>query len=431
MMRGRLARVADWPGHRPPRRTVRLKLTLLYGGLFLISGASLLALTYLLVATGFPLTVRRETPLGGVPFGIPEPSLAQVQAQGAAWRAGALHTLLTQSGIALAIMTVLSIGLGWLLAGRVLRPLRTITATARRLSATSLHERLAMTGPDDELKELGDTFDSLLARLERSFEAQRQFVANASHELRTPLARQQTLIEVALADPVPSITALQTACRRALAASEEQERLIDALLVLAHSQRGLEHPQIVDVASITRAVLESRRADADRAALRVSIALSPAVALGDAQLVERLAANLVANAIRHNVPGGWVEVHSGVQAGGAVLSVANSGVLIPAGEVGRLFQPFQRLGAARTGHRDSTGLGLSIVNAVVLAHDAQVWARALAGGGLEVRVRFPPVARPLPGQVQVDEVPAGHRGQRQPRPLRPPATGSAPVPGGR
>jgi signal transduction histidine kinase len=297
-------------------------------------------------------------------------------------------------------MAVISIGLGWLLAGRVLRPLRTITATARRLSATSLHERLAMTGPDDELKELGDTFDSLLARLERSFDAQRQFVANASHELRTPLARQQTLIEVALADPRPTMAALQAACRRALAASQEQERLIDALLTLAHSQRGLEHREIVDVAAVTREVVESRRADADRAALRVSTTLGPALALGDAQLVERLAANLVTNAIRHNGPDGWVDVRTGVQAGGAVLSVANSGVLIPPGEVGRLFQPFQRLGAARTGSRDSTGLGLSIVNAITAAHDAQVWARALAGGGLEVRVRFPPVASPLPGKLR-------------------------------
>jgi signal transduction histidine kinase len=328
-------------------------------------------------------------------------------------------------------MTVLSIGLGWLLAGRVLHPLRTITATARRLSATSLHERLALTGPDDELKELGDTFDSLLARLERSFEAQRQFVANASHELRTPLARQQTLIEVALADPEPTIAALQTACRRALAASTQQDRLIDALLTLAHSQRGLEHREIVDIAGITNGVLESRRTDADRAGLRVSIALRPALALGDAQLVERLAANLVTNAIRHNVPGGWVEVNTGVQAGGAVLSVANSGPLIPAGEVGRLFQPFQRLGTARTARRDSTGLGLSIVSAIVLAHDAQVWARPLGSGGLEVRVHFPPAAWPLPGRPQVAAVAAARRGQRPPRPLWPWTTRSAPGSAGR
>jgi signal transduction histidine kinase len=411
---------------------VRLKLTLLYGALFLISGASLLGLTYLLVATGFPVAVHRETPFGGVtPYGLPEPSLAQVKAQAAAWRAGALHELLTQSGIALAIMTVLSIGLGWLLAGRVLSPLRTIASTARRLSATSLHERLALTGPDDELKELGDTFDSLLARLERSFEAQRQFVANASHELRTPLARQQTLIEVALADPEPTVAALQTACRRALAASTQQDRLIDALLTLAQSQRGLEHREIADVAGITHGVLESRRADADRAGLRVSTALSPAAALGDAQLIERLAANLVTNAIRHNVPGGWLEVHTGVQAGGAVLSVANSGELIPASEVGRLFQPFQRLGTARTGRRNGTGLGLSIVNAIALAHDARVWARALAGGGLEVRVHFPPAARPLPGQPPVAGAAATRRGQQNPCPWRPWPTGSAPESGRR
>jgi signal transduction histidine kinase len=396
-------RLADWQRRRRrlPRRTVRLKLTLLYGGLFLASGASLLALTYLLVVTRFPVTVHRlTTPLGGTPLGglaspgVHEPSLAQMEQQANAYRGAALHAFLTQSEIALAIMTVISIGLGWLLAGRVLRPLRTITATARRLSATSLHERLAMAGPEDELKELGDTFDSLLARLERAFAAQRQFVANASHELRTPLARQRTLIEVALADPRPTTSALLTACRRVLAASEQQERLIDALLTLARSQRGLEHREPVDLAGLAEEVLGSRRADAERAGLRVSASLGEALVLGDQRLVEQMAANLVANAIRHNVPDGSLEVRTWTEAGGAMLSVANTGPVIPDSEVARLFQPFQRLGTERTGGRDSTGLGLSIVNAIVLAHDAQVRARALGGGGLEVQVRFPAVPRP-------------------------------------
>jgi signal transduction histidine kinase len=404
MMAAVRARLADWQRHRRrlPRRTVRLKLTLLYGGLFLASGASLLALTYLLVVTRFPVTVHRlTTPLGGTPLGglaspgVHEPSLAQMEQQANAYRDAALHAFLTQSEIALAIMTVISIGLGWLLAGRVLRPLRTITATARRLSATSLHERLAMAGPEDELKELGDTFDSLLARLERAFAAQRQFVANASHELRTPLARQRTLIEVALADPRPTTSALLTACRRVLAASDQQERLIDALLTLARSQRGLEHREPVDLAALAEEVLGSRRADAERAGLRVIASLGEALVLGDQRLVEQMAANLVTNAIRHNVPDGSLEVRTWTEADGAMLSVANTGPAIPNSEVARLFQPFQRLGTERTGSRDGTGLGLSIVNAIVLAHDAQVRARALGDGGLEVQVRFPAVPRPL------------------------------------
>jgi signal transduction histidine kinase len=398
-MAGLLARAADWQRRRPrlPRRSVRLKLTLLYGALFLASGVGLLALTYLLIATRFPVRVHRETLFGSSPIsgllGMPqEPSLAQMRAQANADKAAALHDFMTQSEIALAIMTVISIALGWLLAGRVLRPLRTITATARRLSATSLHERLALSGPDDELKELGDTFDSLLARLEGAFEAQRQFVANASHELRTPLARQRTLIEVALADPRPSTAVLQTACRRALAASEQQERLIDALLTLAHSQRGLEYHAVVDLAAVTGEVVASRQADADRAGLTVTTELGPARALGDARLVERLATN----AVRHNVPGGWVQARTRTESGRGVLAVANSGPVIPAAEVGRLFQPFQRLGTERTSSSEGAGLGLSIVNAIVVAHDAHVWARALPEGGLEVQVYFSPFSAGSP-----------------------------------
>ena len=223
-----------WPRRwlRPPRRTVRLRLTLVYGALFLVLGTALLAITYLLVSkslTGGPVTAGTSatTPLGapvlfqsrtgGCHFTTPpgvSPGQVQAQAQRclSEQRAAELNQLLTESGIALAIMTVVSIGLGWLVAGRMLGKLRTITAAARSVSASSLHARLAMAGPEDELKELGDTFDGLLARLEGAFSAQRQFVANASHELRTPLARQRTLVEVALADPEPSIASLRGVC---------------------------------------------------------------------------------------------------------------------------------------------------------------------------------------------------------------------------
>jgi signal transduction histidine kinase len=371
---------------RLPRRTIRLRLTLLYGVLFLVSGAALLALTYLLVATNLPVQLRVS---GSAAPGQLPPSPFAVQVQAGQQRSVALEDLLVQSGIALAVMTVLSIGLGWVVAGRVLRPLRTITAAAQHTSASNLHERLAMTGPDDELKELADTFDAFLARLEGAFDAQRQFVANASHELRTPLARQRTLIEVALADPQRSTASLQAACGRALAASEQQERLIDALLTLAHTQRGLRARVPIDVGAITRDVLEARQDEASRGGLTVRADLGAAPSAGDPRLAERLAANLVGNAIRHNTPGGWVSASTGLRAGRAVLTVANSGPVIPPAQVGRLFEPFQRLGEDRVAGPGGSGLGLSIVKAVAAAHDAWVHARALPGGGLEVQVHFP------------------------------------------
>ena len=388
---GWLARLAG----RLPRRTIRLRLTLLYGVLFLVSGAALLALTNLLVATNLPS--RLEVLSGSAVTGQLPGSLAIVRDQAGQQGGVALGDLQVQSGIALAVMTVLSIGLGWVVAGRVLRPLRTITAAAQHTSASNLHERLALTGPDDELKELADTFDAFLARLEGAFDAQRQFVANASHELRTPLARQRTVIEVALADPQRSMASLQAACGRALAASEQQERLIDALLTLAHSQRGLRARVPFDVAGLTRDVLEARRDDAERAGLTVRADLGPAPTAGDPRLAERLAANLVSNAVRHNVPGGWVSASTRVAAGRAVLTVANSGPAVPPAQVGRLFEPFQRLGEDRVSGPGGSGLGLSIVKAVAAAHDAWVHARARPGGGLEVEVHFPvapPAAQP-------------------------------------
>jgi len=407
------------PAVRPglPRRTVRLRLTLLYGGLFLISGTGLLIITYVLVAHRFPtiMTVQgKAVPhagariavgtvtsgpgcAGGQPPGSPAQlarcaRLAQLGA--ARQQAAVMNQLLTQSGVALAIMSVISIGLGWLVAGRALRPLRTITAAARRISATSLHERLALAGPDDELKELGDTFDGLLGRLEASFGAQRQFVANASHELRTPLARQRTVIEVALADPEPTVASLSEACRRALAAGEQQEQLIEALLTLARSQRGLDRREPLELAAIVETVVRLRLPEAERRGLSVRAELGTGPVLGDARLAERLAANLLDNALRHNVPGGWVRVMTGNRTGHAVLSVTNTGPVIAPAEVGRLLEPFQRLGADRTG-RDGLGLGMSIVLAIADAHHARLRARARAAGGLDIQVRFPacPAAR--------------------------------------
>ena len=394
---------------RRPRRTVRLRLTLLYGGLFLLSGAGLLAITYALVSNRLPVVATShggtagqlpgtaggatrvcffQAQPGAAPPAAPPDCLATSQLA-VQQRSAELNQLLIESGIALAIMTVASIGLGWLVAGRVLRPLRTITAAARSISASSLHARLALPGPGDELKELGDTFDGLLARLEAAFGAQRQFVANASHELRTPLARQRTLIEVALADPQPTVVTLQDACRRALATGEQQERLIEALLTLARSQRGLDRREPIDLAAITDEVALARGAEAELRGLTVAASLGPAPALGDARLAERLVANLLDNAVRHNVANGTVEVSTGTWTGHAVLSVSNTGPLIPPDDFGRLFQPFQRDGGGRTGRRDGLGLGLSIVGAIAEAHGAWLQANARPGGGLGVHIGFP------------------------------------------
>jgi signal transduction histidine kinase len=308
-------------------------------------------------------------------------------------------------------MTVVSIGLGWLVAGRVLGKLRTITTAARSISASSLDARLALAGPDDELKELGDTFDALLARLEGAFGAQRQFVANASHELRTPLARQRTLIEVALADPEPSVTGLQDVCKRVLATGEQQERLIEALLTLARSQRGLDRREPIDLAALAAEVALARQQEAELRGLRISTSLGPAPALGDGRLAERLVANLVDNAVRHNVACGLVEISTATWAGHAVLSVSNTGPVIPPDHLRRLFLPFQRGGADRTGGRDGLGLGLSIVAAIAEAHGAWLQAHALAGGGLIVRAGFPQAASwAPPGEPRPVSQPAPPRG---------------------
>jgi signal transduction histidine kinase len=384
------------------RRTFRLYLTAVYGGLFLASGAALLAFTYWLAATRFPVTGRSSGTGHGIPGLGPQQqqvAAAAARTQALLLRGAALHSLLTMSGVVLAVMTVISVGLGWLVAGRMLRPLRLVTSAARRVSASSLHERLAMTGPDDELKELADTFDGLLDRLERAFDAQRQFVANASHELRTPLARQRALVEAALDDQARTAGSLERACQRVLAASVQQERLIGALLTLAQAQRGLMKRDPIDLAVLVGDALQSLRPGAQSRGLRVSAALNPAPALGDARLAERLAVNLVANAISHNVPGGRIEIATGVQAGRAIVSVSNSGPVIPVAELGRLFEPFQRLGADRASSHDGLGLGLSIVSAIISAHDAQLSAQAPPGGGLEILVRFPAIPPGFPARI--------------------------------
>ena len=296
----------------------------------------------------------------------------------------------------------------------MLRPLSTITAAARRISASSLHERLALQGPDDELKELGDTLDGLFARLEASFDAQRHFAANASHELRTPLTRERTLLQVTLADPASTADTWQAISQELLASNAEQERLIEALLTLASSEAGLGQREPVDLAAITSDALAAPRPEIGRLGLHVHANLQPATLDGDPLLVQRLVANLIDNAVRHNIPGGDIQVATGISGGRAVLSVANSGQVIPPAEVDRLFQPFQRLDPRRARRDGGHGLGLSIVRAIATAHGATITAQARPGGGLAIDVTFP---SPLPSQ------------NRSPRARRMQVFGSAPAGG--
>jgi signal transduction histidine kinase len=401
-----------------PRRTVRLRLTLLYGGLFLISGAALLAVTYVLVrhaVDGPPLMGVNFVP---APHGLEPPQnspgpatlpppgqpgwqaveLLSAQAQEflEQQKSALMHQLVIQSGFALALMSVLSIVLGWIVAGRILRRLRTITTAARDISATNLHQRLALDGPGDELKELGDTIDGLLSRLEASFQAQRRFVANASHELRTPLARQRALGQVALSDPDATVESLRTAHERILAAGTEQERLIEALLTLARGQAGIEVRHPFDLAQLAQEVVGARKSEADYRTVTIRPSISQAQAAGHRPLAERLVVNLVDNALRHNTPHGRVEITTRTVEGHAVLTVANTGPVVPPDVVDQLFQPFQRLGTARAGRDEGLGLGLSIVQAIATAHDATVTTSARPDGGLTITVTFPAVGNHAP-----------------------------------
>jgi signal transduction histidine kinase len=388
--------------HFAPRRTIRLRLTLFYSALFLLSGAALLAITYLLVRSNLaagadhnytPITAQvRDAAIRGSKLISPGPptSVASVRVQDVGQRNADLNQLLVVSGIALLVMALVSIGLGWLVAGRVLRPLRTITASARDISATSLDRRLNLAGPDDELKELGDTFDDLLTRLERAFRAQRQFVANASHELRTPLTLERALLEAVMTDPEPTTESLMKTCERLHVATSQQERLIDALLTLAISERGVERSEPFDLAALADQAIALRRTDAQRHGLTFDAALAPAPTMGDPELAERLVTNLIDNALRYNIPAGRVEIVTGEHTGAATIRVSNTGPAVPTDEVNDLFEPFRRLGNKRTRHADGHGLGLSIVAAVATAHHADLTAHARQQGGLDIQVRFPP-----------------------------------------
>ncbi|MBR7836062.1 HAMP domain-containing histidine kinase [Actinospica durhamensis] len=359
---------------RPRRPVLRVQLTLIYSSLFL----GLLAAV--LIATTIQFGSSSAAAGNGNPA---NPGTTPVPPT---------HQFAFGAAVIVVIAGILALAGAWWLAGRFLRPLRAIADTAQEISATNLHRRLDLRGPDDELTNLGATLDGLFARLETSFEAQRRFVANASHELRTPLAGQRTLLQVALADPDADTASLRAACEEALQVGDQQERLIDALLTLASSERGIERWERFDLARIAGDVLAARRHEAVRRAIRVSADLAPAPVLGDPRLAESLTANLVDNALRHNDPNGTIEISTApMDNGEARLTVHNTGPLVPPQEIDRLLQPFQRIGSERQRrHTEGHGLGLAIVRAIAQAHGATLTVRSAPEGGLHVEVTFHP-----------------------------------------
>jgi signal transduction histidine kinase len=398
---------------RLPAPTVRLHLTVLYGTLFLCCGTALLAITYLLAdhatsgsftytyAYSGPngsgiITCGASTMLGSAHTGsravlrglIGTSRVGQCQILGAQQHASDMHHLLAYSGVALAITALLAVVLGWLVAGRALRPLRSMTTATRRISEQNLHERLALPGPDDEVKALADTIDDLLGRLETAFEAQRRFVANASHELRTPLTMMRTAVDVAAGKPgpqPPQVSQLAVKVRNGL---DKAERLVDSFLVLARAQRGLEpETLVVPLGDVAATALDERAAAITGMQLTIERDLGDADVCGTQVLLARMADNLIDNAIRYNQEGGWIRVGASAAGSMASLVVENGGPVLDEREVRELAAPFRRLGADRTG--TGTGLGLSIVAAIAEAHHGTLELHARAAGGLRAVVTLP------------------------------------------
>jgi signal transduction histidine kinase len=361
------------------RPTIRLRMTLLYAVVFFVAGALLLSVSYALVRNNLTGTANLR--------GLSPGDYALHEAVQREVADDALGKLRAQYAIALAALTGLSVLLGWAVAGRVLRPLQQITATAQRVSKDNLDERIGLEGPRDELKELADTFDGMLERLSGAFASQRRFVANASHELRTPLSVIRTEVDVTLADPDATNAELRAMAETVRDATLATERLIQALLTLARSEGGIVRRDPADLADGARVALAQTAQEAADLHLDVHSTLDPAPVHGDRPLLERLVANLVENAVRHNRPGGTVEVRTAQTAGRSVVEVRNDGAVVPGGAVASLLEPFQRLDRGARG--DGAGLGLSIVRSVAEAHGGSVELRARPNGGLVVRVSLP------------------------------------------
>ncbi|MFE3942542.1 sensor histidine kinase [Streptomyces sp. NPDC059118] len=391
------------PKHQEPpywlRPTIRIRLTLLYGGMFLIAGILLLSIIYMLAAQA--LHVGSELPFkivsGQVRSDVcnfndkstPDAFNAAMNSCVNHQRQQALDTLLNRSLLALVGLSVIAFAFGYAMAGRVLSPLGRITRTARRVAGTDLSRRIELDGPDDELKELADTFDEMLDRLERAFTAQQRFVGNASHELRTPLAINRTLLEVHLSDP-QAPPELKQLGKTLLATNERSEQLVEGLLLLARSDNQIVERKPVDLAEVASRAIDQTRGEAVERGVEIRGERAPAVVQGNGVLLERIALNLVQNAVRYNVPeDGWVEVTTELQGGQALLVVSNTGPVVPAYEIDNLFEPFRRLRTERTGSDKGVGLGLSIARSVARAHGGRIIAEPREGGGLVMRVSLP------------------------------------------
>ena len=405
--------------------SARSRLTLLYTSLFALGGAALVVITYVLVAH----TLSSRTP-STIPPAI-RPALERclaaashrgggsdvlqkcsavyangVRAGAATQRSTTLAHLLTYSLLTLAGVIVLAAAAGWIVAGRMLRPVRRLTVAAREASEQNLSQRIALEGPRDELRELADTFDTMLERLDRAFTSQRQFIANASHELRTPLTLMRTAIDVVLAKPEPTRAELVSMAADVRQAVDQSERLIEVLLVLARNDQSRTLTDPLDLAAVTEDALEGRKASS----ITTFRSLEEAPVTGDRVLLERLVANLLDNAERYNVAGGTVTVSTAIEDGASVVRVVNTGPVVPPGEVDRLFLPFTRLDD-RT-RQDGFGLGLALVSSIAAVHDGSVHATANPAGGLDITLRLPRRCDPERGGNDGEEDKAARAGTR-------------------
>jgi signal transduction histidine kinase len=385
----------------------------MYTILFLLAGAALLVLTYTLVANVLlpakPAPTRNISPRYEQLLGLCKPpptspvlideckqAIAATGAGAVDQRANELSALRGASVIGLGVLVIASVGLGWLVSGRALRPVRSITEAARRASELRLGQRLALTGPNDEFKQLADTFDVMLERLDAAFTSQKRFVANAAHELRTPLTAMRTAIEVTLSKPARTPEQLEAMAAEVKRSVERAEATVEALLTLATSELGPTAQETTDLATAAEDALDATHAAIDQRHLTVDATLEPAVARGDRVLLERMIANLVENAVRHNNPDGWIGIRTIQHADSAVFEIANTGPSVSAEEIPTLFEPFARA-EQRAGCSDGVGLGLSIASAIARAHNTTITARPRPGGGLEMSVAIP-----------LEFVPAGH-----------------------
>jgi signal transduction histidine kinase len=382
--------------------------------LFVMSGALLLA-----IASGVAVvrssSVSVATPATAVPGTALGRALARVhqlqaqvqnlqaQVSGQPGQGQLSRDLLIASLFALAVMTVVSVALGWLVAGRALRPVREMTAAAQRISEDSLDERLAVHGPEDELKELGDTIDGLLERLEIAFNAQRRFVANASHELRTPLTTMRAALDVALAKPEPAPVQTTALAARLRGELDKIDRLLEAFLALARAQhRGPPGQDVVPLDYVTASALTGQATAISARRLTIQETSEPGGAwvAGSQALISRMVENVIENAVRHNTDDGWIRITTGTADGRASVVVENGGPVFDEEQVRELSQPFRRIGAERTGSDSGSGLGLSIVAAIAEAHGGSLDLQPRPGGGLRVSILLPALAG----------VPAGARG---------------------